>query len=163
MKCGSGMLRPLDSLQLDYFLIRETKLDESFLSAQFAVESYKIRTRRDRDRHGGGLIQFLKRVKIYKRVKQFETAISKSIFPEITISRKKLFCTGIYWAPNVNNIDTFFKEVGDSLGKATLTCKNFIIMGDFNIAINTAEIEVDKLNKFCNLFDLTNLIKTETC
>ena len=36
-------------------------------------------------------------------------------------------------------------------------------MGDFNIDINTAGIEVYKLDKFCNLFDLTNLIKAETC
>ena len=36
-------------------------------------------------------------------------------------------------------------------------------MGDFNIDINTAGIEVDKLDEFCNLFELTNLIKTETC
>ena len=35
-------------------------------------------------------------------------------------------------------------------------------MGDFNIDINTAGMDVDKLDKFCNLFDLTNLIKTET-
>ena len=36
-------------------------------------------------------------------------------------------------------------------------------MGDFNIDINTAGIEFDKIDKFYNLFDLTNLIKTETC
>ena len=36
-------------------------------------------------------------------------------------------------------------------------------MGDFNIDINTAGIEVYKLDKFCNLFDLTNLIKAEAC
>ena len=29
--------------------------------------------------------------------------------------------------------------------------------------INTARMDVDKLDEFCNLFDLTNLIKTETC
>ena len=36
-------------------------------------------------------------------------------------------------------------------------------MGDFNIDINTAGMDVDKLDEFCNLFELTNLIKTETC
>ena len=35
-------------------------------------------------------------------------------------------------------------------------------MGYFNIDINTAGMDVDKLDEFCNLFDLTNLIKTET-
>ena len=36
-------------------------------------------------------------------------------------------------------------------------------MGDFDIDINTAGMDVYKLNEFCNVFDLTNLIKTEKC
>ena len=36
-------------------------------------------------------------------------------------------------------------------------------MGDFVTNINTAGIEVDKLDEFCNLFDLKILVKTETC
>ena len=82
---------------------------------------------------------------------------------EITISRKKWFRMSICRPPNFNNLDTFFKEVGDFQGKAGLTYENFIIMGDFNIDINTAGIEVDKLDEFCNLSDLTNLNKTKTC
>ena len=70
---------------------------------------------------------------------------------------------GIYRPPCFNNLDTFFKEVSNFLGKANLNYENSIIMGDFNIDINTAGIEVDKLDEFFNLFDLTNLIKTEIC
>ena len=51
---------------------------------------------------------------------------------------------GIYREPNFNNLDTFFKAVSDSLSKASLTYENFIIMGDFDIDINFAGIEVDK-------------------
>ena len=52
--------------------------------------------------------------------------------------------------------------MSDSLSKASLTYENFIIMVDFNIDINTAGMKVGKIDEFCNLFDLTNLIKTET-
>ena len=89
--------------------------------------------------------------------------ISESVCSEITIYGKKWFCMGIYRPPNFNNLDTFFKEVNNSLCKASLTYENCIIVGDFNIDINTAGIEFDKIDKFYNLFDLTNLIKTETC
>ena len=126
-------------LQLEYFVISESKLDDSFPSAQFAIESWKIKARRGRNGHGGGLIEFVKRGIICKRFKQFETVISESIFSEITISRKKWFCMDIYRPPNFNNLDTFFKEVTDSLSKASLTYENFIVMGDFDIDINTAE------------------------
>ena len=51
---------------------------------------------------------------------------------------------GIYREPNFNNLDTFFKTVSDSLSKASLTYENFIIMGDFDIDINFAGMEVDK-------------------
>ena len=48
-------------LQLDYFVISETKLDSSFPSAQFHVGDYEIRNRRDRYKSGGGLIEFVKK------------------------------------------------------------------------------------------------------
>ena len=63
----------LDNLQLEDCVISETKLDNSFLSAQFAIENYEIRARRNRDGYVGGLIKFAKRGIICKRVKQFET------------------------------------------------------------------------------------------
>ena len=36
-------------------------------------------------------------------------------------------------------------------------------MGDFNIDMKSKSLVYDKLDEFCNLFDLTNLIKSETC
>ena len=150
-------------IQLDYIVISELKLDDSFPSAPFAIENYEIRARRDRDGHGGGLIKFVKRSIICKKVNHYETVVLESICSEITISRNKWFCTCIYRPPNFNNLDMFFKEVIVPRGKASLTYGNFIIMGGFNIVINTAGIDVDKLDEFCNLFDLTNLMKTEIC
>ena len=59
----------LHDLEPEYFVISETKLDDNFPSAQFAIENYEIRGRRDRDGHVGGLIEFIKRGLICKRVK----------------------------------------------------------------------------------------------
>ena len=50
----------------------------------------------------------------------------------------------------------FFNKVTRSLSKASLTYNIFIIMADFNIDINTTEVEVNKCDEFCNLFDLIN-------
>ena len=46
-------------LQLDYFVISETKLDSSFPSAQFHAGDYERRNRRDRNESGVGLIEFV--------------------------------------------------------------------------------------------------------
>ena len=36
-------------------------------------------------------------------------------------------------------------------------------MGDFNIDLKIKGFGFNKLDQFCNLFNLTNLIKTDTC
>ena len=52
----------LKDLPLDYIVISETKLDESFPNSQFKLSGYEVRARRDRHKHGGGLIVFLGKV-----------------------------------------------------------------------------------------------------
>ena len=81
----------MESLQLDYFVLSETKLDCSFPTPQFSLNEYEIRARRDRDRHGGGLIEFVRKGLICKRVKSYETINSETICSEITISKKKCY------------------------------------------------------------------------
>ena len=39
-------------VQLDYFVLNETKINDSFLSAQFDMSGYEISARRDRDGMG---------------------------------------------------------------------------------------------------------------
>ena len=46
---------------IDYFVISETKLDNSFPNAQLTINNYEIRERRDRDKHGRGLIEFVRK------------------------------------------------------------------------------------------------------
>ena len=45
------------TLSLDYLSLRKTNIDENLPSAQFNVEGYGIRARRDQDKYGGGLIE----------------------------------------------------------------------------------------------------------
>ena len=54
-------------------IISETKIDQSFPTAQFYMKAYELRARRNRDKHGGGLIEFVKNGIISKRLKEYET------------------------------------------------------------------------------------------
>ena len=65
----------LKHISLDYFVLSETKLDNSFSCAQFQISGYEIRARRDRNKYGGGLIEFVKKGLIWKRLKTFERLI----------------------------------------------------------------------------------------
>ena len=151
------------NLRLDYFVISETKLDKSFPSAQFALNEYEIRCRKDRDKNGGGLIEYIRQGVICKRLIHYELNTIEAIFSELTISKKKWFCVSVYRPPAYTNLSNFFEDITLSLTKASSKYENFIVMGDFNIDISSLGVGFDKLNEFINLFDLTNLIKENTC
>ena len=58
----------IHDVHLDYFKISETKLDNSFPNAQLTINNYGIRARRDKDKYGGGLIEFVRKGLICKRL-----------------------------------------------------------------------------------------------
>ena len=126
----------IGKLSLDYFVISETKLDESFPSAQFNISNYEIRNRRDRDKNGGGLIEFVRKGFITKRLKDYETQICETICSEFTISKRKWICFSVYRPPSYNNLIIFFEELTKSVCKALNRYDNIIVMGDFIIDIN---------------------------
>ena len=51
----------MQTLSLDHLILKETKIYESFLTVLFEAEGYEIRARRDRDKHCGGLLEFVRR------------------------------------------------------------------------------------------------------
>ena len=107
-------------------MISETKLDSSFSSAQFLIGGYETTNCRDRDKSWGGLIEFFKKGIITNRLKDLETNIRKTIYTEITVSKKRwyvcifsffLIWLCLYRPPFSSNIDTF-DELTISLSKA---------------------------------------------
>ena len=93
-------LKYLTSPQLDYFVISETKLDPRFSSAQFHLGDHEITNCRDRDKSGGGLIEFVKKEIITKRLNDLEINLNETICTEITISQKRWFCISVYRQPS---------------------------------------------------------------
>ena len=142
-------------LQTIALVLNETKLDDSFPSAKFSIPDYEIK--------GGGLIQFVKKGLICKRLKNFETNPSEWICSDITISKKKWLCFSIYRPPFNENLEIFFEELKNSLSRTSESYEHVIIMGDFNIDVTNRGVEFDKLDKFYDLFNLTNLITSPTC
>ena len=63
----------IHDVPLDYLVISETKLDDRFPNAQFTKTNYEIRARRDRDKHGGRLLEFVRKGLICKRLRKYES------------------------------------------------------------------------------------------
>ena len=51
----------LQDLQLNYFVLNKTKSDKSFPTSQFYLLGYEIRARKDRNKYGGGLLEYVKK------------------------------------------------------------------------------------------------------
>ena len=65
----------LREITLDYVVLSETKTNDSFPTVQFDMSGYETRARRDRDGMGGGeggIIEYVRRGLICKRLKDFE-------------------------------------------------------------------------------------------
>ena len=121
----------LGYLSPNYLVLSKSKLDNSFPSAQFSLPNYEIRTRRDRDKNRVGLIEYVKKGLICKRLKNFEPRKSECICSEITVSKKKWLCFSIYRPPSYDYLELFFDELTSSLNKAGESYENFIYYGEF--------------------------------
>ena len=76
---------------------------------------------------------------------------------------KNWLCLGIHRPPTPENLVSFVEELTDSLRKGSEFYENVTILGDFNIDVKVAGRELDKRDEFCDLCNLTNLIRNETC
>ena len=152
----------LKYLSLDYFVLSETELDESFTNTQFTLDGYEIRARRDRNEFGGGLIEYVRKGLICKRIAKYERKYNECICSEITFSKKKWAIFSIYRPPHVENLTDFLEEMTISLTKVTPNYENILVMGDFNIDIKCKGTDSSNLCDFCDLFHLTNIVKFDT-
>ena len=55
-----------------HFVLSKTKLDKSFPKAQFRIPGYAIRARKGRNKYGGGLIEYAKKVSSLQEFKNLK-------------------------------------------------------------------------------------------
>ena len=87
-------MRQIDDLQefcfkteADILYIDETKIDRSNPDSQFHIDGYQFPPFcKDRNKHGGGKIVYVRNGIIAKRIKQFEEGCGETICLEFTFS-----------------------------------------------------------------------------
>ena len=148
-------------------MITESKLDESFLSMQFAIEGYALPYRRDRNKRGGGGgggggVAFYVRENIPCReltnhLKINNPADFEGIFLEINLRKAKGYCSGGYnnKKPNISN---FLENLGPMLDHHMVKYDSVLLVGDFN-----SETHEMRMNEFCDVYSLRNLITGRSC
>ena len=144
--------------KLDILVITETKLDKSFTSSQFQIDGFTNPFRLDRDKHGGGVMIF---VKSHLTVREIPFGNKPNdievIFLELTLRKKKWLLVGGY-NPKKEHASYFLEHVSNHLDTIMACYDNILLLGDFN-----ATIHDEAMKDFCELYDLENLIREPTC
>ena len=114
--------------KMNLLLISETKLDESFPSAQFKINGYRM-FRRDRSLYGCGLCFYIDenlacKVVNHKSLNNYET-----ICLEINTRKRKWLIIGLYKPPNVKE-NVFLENMSTALQDFSKTYENIIHLGE---------------------------------
>ena len=153
-------------IDFTFLAIAETKLNDSYPSAQFLIDGYYNPNEFRRDRpynSGGGLLLYIKKGIACKRLNKFEHDDIEAIIVEMHIGKKKWCVISIYRSEDVSPA-VFIEKLSKSLDQILDSYENLIIIGDINInSLDKSASKFKHLKNFCDSYDMTNLIKEPTC
>ena len=136
-------------------LISESKLDDSFPSAQFLLNGFSKPYRLDRCFNGGGILLYI-RDDIPARLLSNSNK-TENFFAEINFRKKKwLICAS--YDPHKSNISNHVHHLSKGLDNYIENDDNIFLLGDFN-----SEFSEPCLNDFCDIYNLKNPVKEPTC
>ena len=144
---------------VDLLAISESKLDHSFTNSQFQVTDYAI-YRQDLTLCSGGLFVYVRADLPHRRLGKSEVNYQgfESLCLEITVGKTKTAFCCIYKHPKVKN-DYFKKCVSNVCDSLLQSYDDLVIFGDANCCPEKSNTVKD----ICDVYGLTNLIKTPTC
>jgi exonuclease III len=151
-------LKSLISGNIDVLVVTETKLDDSFPTVQFFIDGYSMPYRLDRNKHGGGILIYIREdISSKQLTKHTFKDDMEGIFIELNLNKYKLLVLGTYHPPNQDN-QYYFNTISNSLDLYLRDYSRFLLMGDFNIT-DSEPIFSD----FIDQYDAKNIVKGPTC
>ena len=111
---------------IDILTIAETKMENTFNNNLFITDYYKME-RRDRNRHGGGLMVFTRSSLPIRRRKDLECKTVETICFELNLNKRKwgILCT--YRQPSMNDTP-FENEITATLNKMFVNFENTLLL-----------------------------------
>ena len=158
----ANKLDQLDSLvdrNIDVLVITETKLDESYPTAQLLIRGYSEPFRSNRNRHGGGILIYIREDIPSKELTtkhKFPDDI-EGIFVEMNLRKTKWLLFGTYHPPS-QVLDYYMNYLERSVDIYSEFYDNFLLLGDFN-----CEETEPLLSSFLHQYEANSLVKEPTC
>ena len=143
---------------VDIFIAAETKINESFPTAQFAIDAFHKHLRLDVTDKSGSLLVYVRSYLTLRQLTKHKISsdIQALVF-EKNLRKEKWFFLSIYKPPSQNcqyfpdslhNITDFYSGIYD----------NHIVLGDINMDPSHTQ-----LSTFMEHYNYYNLIKNNTC
>ena len=152
MRNKFSSLQQTDLSETGILLLSETKIDDSFPDSQFFAEGFKL-YRKDRTKTGGGLLLYVNETLPGKIINSYKFKENPEIILfEFSVSNKKLLLFGNS-RPSSQNDLSFINELNLTLNFFSPICEKFVLLGDFNLSIESPDLK----NFMCN-FDLDLVI-----
>ena len=143
---------------VDILLLSETKLDDSFPTAQFLLNGFCKPYRLDRSSNGGGILLYVRDDIPSRLLTDYKIKDNLELFfVEVNI-RKKKWLLGCSYNPHKSNISNHLHHLNKGLDVYLKSYDNILIMGDLN-----SEVSENCLNGFCNDNSLKTLNRGPTC
>ena len=143
---------------VDILLLSETKLDDSFPTAQFSLNGFCKPYGLDRNSNGGGILLYVRDGVPSPLLTDYEIKANLELFfVEVNIRKKKLLL-GCSYNPHKSNISNHRHHLNKGLDVYLNGYDNILIMGDL-----TSEVTDNFLNGFCNVSSLETLNRGPTC
>ena len=146
----------IDAIKLDVFCINESWLDDSIGEYEYEINGYQIFSKH-RNRHGGGIVVYIKDSLIVMRRNDLEITDVECIWLEITMSNKNILLCSMYRPPSANA--SYFDNMLNMFEKACFEDKLINIIGDLNINTDYDSSQIDLIE---SLNCLTQLIEKYT-
>ena len=112
---------PTQLSKLNYFVVSQTKRHERFLSQKFVIPNFVIWVRRDRYRHDRGLIKYVRKCFICKRLNNVKPKSLECICSELTLSKRKWIYYSI--SSSSKDLKVSFHEINYSLSEDDVNSK----------------------------------------
>ena len=136
---------------IDILVLTETKLDDTFPTAQFLVNGFSEPYRLDRNRKGGGNMVYIREDIPSKLLDKHAFPYDmEGLFVELSFRKCKWLLFGTYHPPSQAGICYF-----DNLNKTFGTYSSYekrLLIGDFNTETSEPCIDSFIMNMTCKIF-----------
>ena len=141
---------------VDIISFGESKLDDSVTDHVVSVPGFKL-YRKDVSRIAHGIVTYVRSDIIHFRRAELE--VDQSIVIEVRLGKEKWFFVSMYRPPSSCE-NVFITSLIQLCDKLLVETNNLVVLGDLNINMMASG---NSLSNFCDLYDMTNLVKEPTC